>query len=198
MRAETYFANTKWFPFINGAGQEIPSCAVIRVSSVDTAGLFTAAQPNAFGATFRVAVNGPFAVATGNKGMLTFDFPVWVKYDTNDTPAIGASYGPVDAQWYADENSVGFTIIGGTTSGRVLVDRNPDLTVLGKWDSGTTAALATNTMSVFYLASGTMTDTTYNVTSRNIGSVTVSAAKRLVANWHWPSAQWLASAVECE
>jgi len=116
-------ARIRWIPFANGAGEEIPGFALLRVTSTDSDGLITVGKPNEDSAQL-LLVNGPTPVASGGRGDCTFDFPIHMLYDTGDgTPAVGEEWGSANGSWKLNSGKGGFLILGGATSGRVLAAR---------------------------------------------------------------------------
>ena len=195
-------ATARWMDFNNVSGEEIPAFAVMKITGLDSEsnGRLTADQYDQFGAVYATAINGEHAVADTKNGKCTFSFPVWVMYDTGDTPALGESWGPVSGEWDARLRGIGFTVIGGAVDGRVLVDRNHDLSFFGELDSGTIAQDATGTVSVHYYVTGTWTeetDSNHNVTCRNVSDTSITAGLRVGCNWSTAGDQWTMMPAAC-
>ncbi len=197
-QSRSQHATARWLDFNNVSGEEIPAFAVLKITGLDSNGFLTADQYDQFGAVYPTAINGAHAVANTKNGKCTMSFPAWVKH--NGSPAFGESWGPVSGQWDARLRSIGFSVIGGAVDGRVLVDRNHDLSFFAELDSSTLAQDASGTVSVHYFATGTWTpDTasTHNVTVRNGSDLTFTTSIRLGVNWSAASDQYVGLPITC-
>jgi hypothetical protein len=127
---------TNWLPFVNNQGSSIPPYSVIDTTSgFQMAGeeeVFFGTQP---GTTFSKS----YAVTWGSDspspdgGMLTFEGPVRVAYDTG-TPAMGECWGPKNGQFTVSKGYPGFEVVGVVDSGNkiVLVKLAPITSLLAK------------------------------------------------------------------
>jgi hypothetical protein len=118
----------RWIPVRNDAGAEIPGFGVMRPTGAVTVHnqvVITVAKPNADSATGQM-INGPNPIPTGLYGQGTWDLPAYALYNTGATPAYGEDWGTENAEWKLKSGNTGFRIVGGATSGRVLVGPQPN------------------------------------------------------------------------
>jgi hypothetical protein len=71
-----------------------------------------------------LAALGPTRIAPGGFGWCTLDWPAWVLYDTDTSPAAGQIWGPQDNSVLIKKGHTGFMTMGGGFGSpeRVLVD----------------------------------------------------------------------------
>jgi hypothetical protein len=110
------------YPIIvkNGAGEEIPPCAVMRISSedlVDGQRVITVAKPDS---TFRrrYLVNSPIAIANSSsaEGYAGYLGEGGYVYYNSGTPALDEEWGATASQWYLTQNRPGFIVTAETTT----------------------------------------------------------------------------------
>jgi hypothetical protein len=140
--------------FRNDNSGTVPSHGIIEITGASTFSdgtpFLTANQPDDDdGAQFNHYVNSHRPVLTGDYGVCYSPiFPVWVAYDSAETPAFGENWGPSDGTWIIKKDSGGFLILGSpdTTDERVLAVQKPgcdlqnaimQITVLGSPTGGT-------------------------------------------------------------
>jgi hypothetical protein len=134
------------YPIIvkNGAGEEIPPCAVMRISSedlVDGRRVITVAKPDS---TFRrrYLVNSPIAIANSisAEGYAGYLGEGGYVYYNSGTPALDEEWGATASQWYLTQNRPGFIITAENTtfnSKNIVSARGYLVTqVLGKPNAG--------------------------------------------------------------
>jgi hypothetical protein len=147
------------YPIIvkNGAGEEIPPCAVMRISSedlVDGRRVITVAKHDG---TFRrrSLVNSPIAIANSSsaEGYAGYLGEGGYVYYNTGTPALDEEWGPTSGQWYLTQNRPGFIVTAETTTfnSKNLVSAKGCLVtqVLAKLDSGTLAIDNSGTFNVY-------------------------------------------------
>ena len=131
----------------NGSGEEVPPCAVMRITAVDLVDgriEYTIGKPDA---TFRreYLVNSPIAIpsassSVGYGGRLNEGGYV---YYNSGTPALGERWGATASQWYLTQHREGFEATGETTtftSKNLLVARGYVVQhVFGKCDTAITS-----------------------------------------------------------
>jgi hypothetical protein len=157
----------------NGSGEEVPPCAVMRITSVDLVDgriEYTIGKPDS---TFRreYLVNSPIAIpssssAVGYGGRLNEGG--YVYYNTG-TPALGERWGATASQWYLTQHREGFEATGETTtfnSKNILVARGYVVQqVFGKCDAAISSG-ASGTVRVYGGATpGSESDTSLTVAS---------------------------------
>jgi hypothetical protein len=110
------------YPIIvkNGASEEIPPCAVMRISSedlVDGRRVITVAKPDS---TFRrrYLVNSPIAIANSSsaEGYAGYLGEGGYVYYNSGTPALDEEWGATASQWYLTQNRPGFIVTAETTT----------------------------------------------------------------------------------
>lgn len=115
-KPQSLAGSTRWFPFLNGAGQQIPSYACLSISNADVKGQLTAIQPTTNGQD--VFINSPTPVPTGAYGVCSQDWPVVAAYNAGDgVPAPGDTWGAGAASWTLRKGNAGFTVLGGVSPG---------------------------------------------------------------------------------
>ena len=120
-------AAARWLPVTNSTGSAIPEFSLVRVTASSTAGVFTAAQPNADGGM--VWATGPGEIPAGGTGVATPDFPAYVAYDSGDgTPAVGETWGAGNGSWVLNKNNAGFRVCGNPDTSLVIVPVERDFT----------------------------------------------------------------------
>ena len=186
--------------YVNNSGATVPAFGFLRITGHNGT-RWTAAKSNGLGSFGLAAVNGAADVLNGATGNLSFDFPNWVLYDTADTPAVGQQWGPVNASWEVELDSLGFVIAGGATSGRVLVARSINHTFLGQFDANVNA-LETGTFSLHKFVGAIWTNTDHDVTARNISGVqiiggTTGNGDRCAGQYMPNDGQFVVSPLEC-
>lgn len=159
--------------FVNNSGAIVPAYGFLRITGFNGT-RYTADKSNSLGSFGLAAVNTGLAVAIGANGNLSFTFPNWVLYDTGDTPVVGQQWGPVNASWEVELDSLGFVIIGGATSGRVLVARSDNFTFLGQFGSSVTAN-ETGTFTLYKFSGASWATTGHTTTARNVSDVTIDS-----------------------
>ena len=163
-RAASFHGSHRWIRYKNSSGSTVPPGGVLQVTDFDGQYL-DATVPDLWGVVgWSFAVNGLTPCAANAKGVCTFDVPTWVAYDTADgTPGNNDRWGPVVGSFKLTKKSIGFVVIGGAASGKVLVDRDLAPQIDGKLDAqiidGGSAAF-----SVWYHDGAAFVDTTFNVT----------------------------------
>jgi len=191
----------RWHRFINNAGTTAVAHAPLRITGFSSR-LYQVDRPNDLGAFGLTPINGRHDVPAGGKGLLTFDYPTFVEYNTAKTPAAGEQWGPVKDTWKIELDSIGFVIIGDADDGRVLVMPTGNFTFLGQFDGATTATGVAGTFSLHKLVGATWTDTLHNVTARNISGVTIAGGvsgtgDRCAGQWMPNDGQFVVSPLEC-
>lgn len=69
------------------------------------------------------AINGWQPIPVGQYGLVTFEGPVYVAYDTADTPAFGEAWGPQEDSYLAAEGNAGLIAFGTTTIGEAKTQK---------------------------------------------------------------------------
>lgn len=155
--------------FKNASSETIPAFGVIRITDTakQTNGVYVlkGEKSNTWGSQYRHFINGAEDVSAGDFGVCYVPTsPVWVKYSTSATPAVGETWGPKNDTWDIYQHVGGFEIVSSETeSGRVLVVQKPMLWFLGKTDASHSKG-ATGTVSIYTGSLGSETDTTVNKT----------------------------------
>jgi hypothetical protein len=110
------------YPIIvkNGAGEEIPPCAVMAISSVadvDGRAVVTVIKPTATFAR-QYLVNSPIAISNNSsaEGYASFLEDGGYVYYNSGTPAMGEEWGVTSGQWYLTQNRPGFVVTNETTT----------------------------------------------------------------------------------
>ena len=149
--------------FYNDSGATILGGSLVRFDGThDAGGIFVpvAKQPNTFGSQFNIYVTAEIDVPDGGIGFYHKDFPCLAR--VNGSPTAGALMGPRSGSWQLELNTYGFKIIDQADGGLFLVERDPMLTFVGKFDSSVSKG-ATGTVSIYY-GTSSLTDTTENMT----------------------------------
>ena len=130
----------RFLPVRNDSGETIPACAAMRISGLDTDGVFLVDKPNSTGQTTGIAFNGTTeipatvtddrGVASDGEGTAFVEFPVLALGDETDaTPAFDDEWGVSSGSWKLVKPGTGFKAIGNvltTTAGHYF-----QLTALG-------------------------------------------------------------------
>jgi len=128
------FATTIWRPAKNNSGSiQVPAFGLVSMSGYSTRDertILVAERPGITG--FVYAANGPQpmdgSLAEGGNpyGMVTFDWPAWVKYDPGDgAPVAGEIWGPKNGQYTLSKSEHGFMIIGSPDTDNEIVLVSP-------------------------------------------------------------------------
>jgi hypothetical protein len=107
------FFNKPWHRFTNGAGEEIPAYACMRITTAtetDNDIVFTCAKPNSTDQPFYL-VNGPLAVASGGEGRCSTIMQAGYVL-TSGSPSVYDEWGPTNGSWEVSENGSGFLMLG--------------------------------------------------------------------------------------
>jgi hypothetical protein len=107
------FFNKPWHRFTNGAGEEIPAYACMRITSAtetDNDIVFTTAKPDSEDRPFYL-VNGPLAVPTGGEGRCSTIMQAGYVM-TSGSPSVYDEWGPTDGSWEVSESGSGFLMLG--------------------------------------------------------------------------------------
>lgn len=175
---------------INGAGEDIPPFACLRItgsSELNGQTVYTVAKPNT---TFTrlYLVNGPFVIGTGStdEGRASYLTNGGRVLYESGTPAVGESWGPADGQWGLSKWRYGFTITGGTTTeagnSAVAAQQFPVNEFLCKSNANISANGGTGAVSVY---DGNATDTSMDV------SDCVNRTGLQFDSGKWGKATWL-------
>lgn len=109
------FFNKPWHRFKNGAGEEIPAYAILRITGtteIDNDIVFTVAKPNSEEQPFYL-VNGPLAVKDDPDAEGRGTTSMQAAYVlVGGGPVYGDLWGPTDDSWEASENGSGFLMLG--------------------------------------------------------------------------------------
>ena len=150
-------------PFYNDSGSTIDPFSVFRVDglhAVDGVQMLVAKQSNVYGSQYSHYINGPTSVANHALGACFGLFPCLAA--VNGSPADGALVGPRSGSWKLELNTYGFKVIG-EANGLYIVERDPMLTFVGKFDSSVSKG-STGTVSIYY-GTSSLTDTTVNMSN---------------------------------
>jgi hypothetical protein len=186
----------------NNSGETVPAYGVIKITgtSQNAAGvyIFTGDKPDTWGSQYRHYVNGPIDIADGDGGVCYVPTsPVWAKYDTGDTPAVGEAWGPTDDSWELSQHVGGFEILSAEPDdGKVLVIQRPLLWFIGKTDASHNQG-ASGTISIWSGATvSSLSDTTVNKTSVYNRFADMETTKWVKCSWH-KNDEWELVAGEC-
>lgn len=120
----------RWLAVRNDSTEDAPPFAAMRITGVTTLegqAVLTVDKPNADNAT-QIVFNGPFKIgkkigSTYSYGSATKDLPLYAAYEVADAPVLADDLGTSDGEWVLRKGNTGFKAIGGTTSGRMQIDR---------------------------------------------------------------------------
>lgn len=185
--------------FENNSGEQIPAFGIIKITGTvtltDYGKILKAGKPDTYGSQFIHFVNGGQAVNDTDIGYCANPSqPVFAKYDTGSTPATAELWGP-DSSFDLKQDVGGFQIIGGATSGRVLVVQAPMIIALAKTDASHAKA-ASGTVSLWDGTLGSETDTTKNFTGVENHFADLETTKFVAITWRG-GADWMEIAGEC-
>jgi hypothetical protein len=107
----------------NDSGGEIPAHAAMRITGLDTDGLYLVDKPDADGLVASIIFNGPTAIpatflndrgySAPGEGAGTWDFPLLALADPDETaPAVDEEWGTKINQWHLAPNETGFKVVG--------------------------------------------------------------------------------------
>lgn len=181
----------------NDSEEEIPRYAVMAVVDDDydsQAGfeqvLLVVGKPST---TFRrrYLVNGYEPIPEGKTWFILWEPQPRFAYDSSwGTPAAGDSGGPKPDSWLLWKNYPAICTVGGVrdATNRYLEGTlEPITTLLGKANGAITARSGTTpgtgTMDIFYVSGTTLTDTTVDVTVKNLSATAVTASAYIQAKW---------------
>ena len=171
-------------PFYNDSGSTIDAYSVFRVDglhAVDGVQMLVAKQSNVYGSQYSHYINGPTSVADEAIGACFGLFPCLAA--VNGSPAKGDQVGPRNGQWNLRASTYGFRVVDLIESGLAIVEREPMLAFTGKFDADTSKD-GTGTVSIYYPSSGTLTDTTQDMSS-------VLAVSGDFLSTDWVNVSWL-------
>lgn len=183
------------FPFYNASGGTIPAFSVFRVDGVEEInGAYypKAKQPNAYGSQYSHYINGPTDVPDEGMGSFFGVFPCLAA--VNGSPTKGDQIGPRSGQWDLRASTYGFRVVDLADSGFAIVEREPMLQFTGKYNSSCSKG-STGTVSIYYPSSGTLTDTTQDMSS--VLAVSQAFTSSDWANVVWINGRWEAYLREC-
>lgn len=159
------FSQGTQIPFYNDSGSTIDPYSVFRVDglhAVDGVQMLVAKQSNTYGSQYSHYINGPTSVADESVGACFGMFPCLATVD--GSPSAGDQVGPRSGSWILEDDTYGFRVVGTVSSGLAIVEREPMLAFTGKYDADISQGSA-GTVSIYYPSSGTLTDTTENMSS---------------------------------
>ena len=183
-------------PFYNDSGSTIDPFSVFRVDglhAVDGVQMLVAKQSNVYGSQYSHYINGPTSVADEAIGACFGMFPCLASVD--GSPAKGAQVGPQSGSWILKASTYGFRVVETISSGLAIVERDPMLAFTGKYDSDCSQGSA-GTVSIYYPSSGTLTDTTQNMSS--VLAVSGDFLSTDFVNVTWLNGRWEAYTRECD
>jgi len=112
--------DVRWLLAVNEGSQEIPPFGVVEIVGVEheyqnevvlKVQRPTSDNPDLF------AVNGWQPIDINGYGSVSLSGPVYVAYDTSETPAFGEEWGPQENSFLAKQGSMGLFSFGPTTIG---------------------------------------------------------------------------------
>lgn len=173
----------------NDSGETIPAYSVIKITNTvkQTNGVYLlkGEKSDTWGSQYRHYINGPVDIADGDMGVCYVPTsPVWVTYDTGNTPAVGEQWGPTDDSWDISQHVGGFEVVSSEVDdGKVLVVQKPMLRFVGKTDASH-AKSATGTISIWSGATmGSESDTTVNKTGVYNRFADLDSGKWVICQW---------------
>lgn len=131
---QSYMDMVRWLPVKNVSGEECPAFGIIRLSRFDLAsGFWEFGKPNQDSYVFGLAINGPVAIANGETGQASRDFPLFAAVEDggsgsgDGTSGEGNICGPESGSWYLHFDQTGFRALSTTDSElqAVNVDLDP-------------------------------------------------------------------------
>jgi hypothetical protein len=117
----------RWIEWKNVGSQEAPGFAALEVTASTLDGVrhyFSAKRPTE-ASLKQLAFNSAVPVAAGSYGVLTFDLPTFVLYDSAATPAVGEQWGSQADSFLLKEHNAGVLILGGVDSSAGIVRVGP-------------------------------------------------------------------------
>ena len=190
------FDPTNMVVFYNDSGSTIDPFSVFRVDglhAVDGVQMLVAKQSNVYGSQYSHYINGPTSVANHALGGCFGMFPCLAA--VNGSPAKGDQVGPRNGQWNLRASTYGFRVVDLIESGLAIVEREPMLAFTGKFDADVSQGSA-GTVSIYYPSSGTLTDTTENMSS--VLAVSGDFLSTAFVNVTWLNGRWEAYTRECD
>jgi len=192
----------RWFQFRNDSGEPVVPFGVLRITGATTHNGFETlviARPNAYGAQYLHALNGPVEVASGAFGLCLLGQPAYAAYNSGDgVPAFGEMWGPQSGTWLLRKNTGGFLVMGNADQAHqiVLVAPAPMLSFIGKTDAAH-AKGATGTISIYAGALGAETDTTIDMAGVYNRFADLDAGKWVRCAWNGNAQSWELVSAEC-
>lgn len=117
----------------NNSGEIIPPYAVMQIEgaqAVATGKLVKVTKPDPTDDNAGYLLNGASEIPIGKTGVGIAPVDAgYAYYDNANTPAIGENWGPQASSWKLKKDELGFQIIGGHGSERVLVRITPSASV---------------------------------------------------------------------
>lgn len=159
-----------WVPWKNTSSETCPAFGCFRVTD-NTGYIIQGTKPDStLGKVY--GFNSQTATPPGKTGMACFGPIAIAKYDTG-TPANGEGWGPKSGQWTLSKNYPKAATVNGiinTTDKTMSVQVSEISKLLGKADADI-AKGASGTVSIWIGASGSESDSTYNVTAFALASI---------------------------
>lgn len=187
----TPVGKAKRLRFRNDSADTIPAYGVMRVTGLTNyAGqaVITVDEPSTTFSNLYL-LNGSMDVAADGDGYCQPMRQYFLAAYDAGTPVFGEGWGPKPSQSTLSKGYPGFVIVGihNSTDKIAVVEQRPMLTLLGKANgaisarSGTTPG--TGTMDIYYVTGTTLTDTTMDVTVKNLSATAVTASAYIMAKW---------------
>ena len=118
----------RWLAAYNSGSYEVPPFGLVQIAGAEHANvpdrMYLNVQRPASDDCTPIAINSWKPIPPGDYGLVTLDTPVFVLYDTAETPVLSETWGPKADTFYATYGYHGLEIIGAEDSSReiVLVD----------------------------------------------------------------------------
>lgn len=196
-------SDTQFMEWKNDAESDCPAYGCFRLVSLEQLApdrtILHGDRPNTYGAQYDHFINGPVTVKAGTMGACFRTGQVPAAFDATDgSPATGDLWGPRSGTWLLKKNTGGFRIRGitNTTNSFALVEAAPMLSFVGKTDAAISKG-ATGTVSIYWGALGSETDTTQNFDSVLTRFGDVGASKWVRCGWDAWNNGWEIVMAEC-
>jgi hypothetical protein len=118
MRGQAH--DVRWILATNVGGEEIPPFGLVEITGVEhnevNQSLLEVERPTQSSPPL-IAINSWQPILKGGFGLVAVEGPVYVQYDTGDTPALGEEWGAVEDSFLATKGTSGLIVYGTTAIG---------------------------------------------------------------------------------
>ncbi len=170
IRDVTWDTLIRYLRAINNTSGDIPAFAAVRITGTDADGNFTVDEPDADNETVFFA--GPNGILKGQVGVITYDAPMTVSYNTGDgDPDVDDELGSASGDWNLRTGKHGYICISNGVEGRVAVRRRDAARQILEAGQATLSGGSVTVTTVSVLTAGMLVFLSYATSGGTLGDL---------------------------